>query len=455
MNSREVVLGVLLGAVLVLVPLGVLVEVQAGVLGTSTGRPLFEDSFKDASLIQSMDGVTVANGQVNLTAGGAGVDPIHNPALVLTLAETGNPHLIGAPSVVRVAGTWYMYFHLTPDDYGYAIYLATSTNGLNWTADPTPVVTPSGTAYRAAYPAVLYLNGEFQMWYGSYDGTAYTIYHATSTDGVTWSSGTQVLGTEDVGGLQYWPWDASVLWTGSQYLMWYTASYPGYPGTIRFATSPDGVNWTRQGIVLQATTLDGIALTSVGNPTVVTDGSGFAMWYACGTAVHGYICRARSPDGVAWTQEGIALSPDPSNTLMDLGVGLPAAVLQDDGTYRVYFEARGSQPPPGSSYGDEIWVGTTSLGGPRLGTLTSIGIQAGRNGKYRSFEASWQVPAGTSLTFDILDANDQPIPGFVGMTSNEFSLAGIDGQMYPVIHLRANFVGTPTATPTLYAWEVF
>lgn len=454
MSLREAFLGLVVGVAVILASVAVVTAFASVSLTASASQPRFEDTFRDTSLVQSMQGVTVGSGQVELAAGSSSVDPIHNPTLVLTLAQTGYPRLIGAPSVLRVGGTWYMYYHWTPDDYYYYIGLATSTDGVSWSVYPTPVVSPSGNAYRAAYPDVISLNGEFVMWYGSYDGTSYTIYRTTSSDGVAWSAGTQVLGTDLDGGVVYWSWDASVLWTGAEYRMWYTSSSPGNPGMIRYATSPDGVTWTRLGIVLRAETLDGIGLTSIGSPSVVPDGTGFAMWYGCGTPTNGYICRARSPDGSAWTQEGIALSPDPSNPLMDIGVGLPSAVLQDDGTYRVYVEARGSQPPPGSGYGDQIWSGTTTLGGGRTGTLTSIGITAGRKG-YRSFEAKWDIPAGTSLSIDILDGSGTPIPGFAGMMTREFSLAGIDGTVHPTIHLRATFTGTSTATPTLYQWEVF
>ncbi len=454
MSLREAVLGLVIGAAVVLAPVAVLTVFETVPFSTIGSHPLFADSFQDTSLVQSMQGVTVGNGKVDLSAGASAIDAIHNPTLTLTLAQTGNPRLIGAPSVLRVGGTWYMYYHWTPDDFYYYIGLATSTDGVNWSVDPSPVVSPSGNVTRAAYPDVIYANGEFLMWYGAYDGVSYTIYRATSSNGVNWSAGAQVLGTDIDGGVVYWAWDASVLWTGAQYRIWYTSAAPGYSGGIRAATSPDGVTWTRLGFVLQAETVGGIPMTSVASPSVVPDGTGYAMWYGCGTATNGYVCRARSPDGIAWTQEGVALSPEPSNPLMDIGVGLPSAVLQDDGSYRVYVEARGSQPPAGSGYGDQIWSGTTTLAEAHIGTLTSVSINAGPKG-YRYFEASWDVPAGTFLSIDVLDANGNPILGFAGMTTSQFSLAGIDGTVHPTIHLRATFTGTSTATPILYAWEVF
>jgi len=452
MDVRTPTLGLCLGVVLVVVPV-LLLAGASGML--AKGSPIFEDSFRDTSLIESMHGVVVANGQVSLAGSGGPVDPVHDPALTLSLAETGFPQLIGAPAVLRVGGAWYLFFHLTPDNFGYAIYVATSSDGLSWTPVSTPAVSPSGSAYRAAYPGVLYQGGLFQMWYGSYDGVAYTIYRATSPDGITWTSGTQVLGTDYDGGIDYWSADPSVLWDGTQYTMWYWSTYPGAAASIRYATSTDGLNWNRLGTVVSPKTLDGIGMTTVGSPSVVREGSELVMWYGCGTPGTGYICRARSLDGVAWDQEGVALSPNPSDPSQDILVGLPSAVRLDDGRYRVYYEARGSRPPTGAYPGDEIWSGTTTSSALGRGSVTSVAIPAGPGGKYRAFEASWNLPAGTSITIDILDSSGNPIPGFAGLTSKEFSLAEVSGKTYPSIHLRASLVGTSSDSPALYAWEVF
>src|SRR6266545_3398027 len=432
-----------------------------GIGMSGSGSVLFEDSFKDTSLIESMEGVSVADGAVTVAPTPIfGIDPIRDPTLTLSLAQTGYPQIIGAPSVVRAGDTWYMYFHATPDNNYYAIYVATSTDGVSWSPRDTAAVTPAGSAYRAAYPGALYHDGSFRMWYGSYDGVSYTIYYATSSDGITWSAGSQVLGTDYDGGINYWSADPSVLWDGSQYAMWYWSTYPGATSSIRYATSSDGVSWDRKGIVMTAEPLGGETISAVIAPTVVSEGTDFVMWYGCQSATGGNICRAKSADGIAWDQEGVVLRPSTSDPTWNVFVTLPNAVLQDDGSYRVYYEVRGTQSPsPYSSPGDQIWSGTTASGGSivgyrYVGTITSVGIAAGPGNRYRFFEASWDVPEGTQITFDILDAHGVPIPGFEGITTNEYSLLKIDGRAFPEIHLRANFVGTADATPSLYAWEV-
>ena len=431
------------------------VLLAAGESLVSGEKPIFEDSFKDASQIQSMQGVRVANGQVTLDGSLLRVDPIRNPTLALGLVQTDRPNLVGAPDVLRVGSSWYMYYHEATFAVPGEIHVATSTDGLTWSPNNVPVISPAPGDITAAYPDVLYVGGAFQMWYGSFDGNTYVIRHATSSDGVSWSSGTVVLGTDMDAGITYWSTDPWVLFDGTQYTMWYWSIIPYVTSVIRYATSLDGVNWNHIGVVLRPMTLDGIAFSHVGSGAVVRESTDFVMWYRCSTGTNDYICRARSLDGLIWAQEGIALAPSQVDPTQDQLVTMPSAIRLDDGSYRVYYESRGSVQPYGIFPGDQIWVGTTTSGGQPIGSITSVTIPARAGGKYRSLEASWSIPGGTSLTIDILDASGNPIPGFTGLTANEFALTGISGRTYPAIELRANFVGTSTATPVLKAWEAF
>jgi hypothetical protein len=76
------------------------------------------------------------------------------------------------PSVIAVAGTYYLYYTGTADQAGAdnAIGLATSTDGVHWTRanGGKPIVTPSGEARRAnAYgvgqPSAVYLDGWYYL----------------------------------------------------------------------------------------------------------------------------------------------------------------------------------------------------------------------------------------------------------------------------------------------------
>ncbi len=82
----------------------------------------------------------------------------------------------GDPSVVKVNGTYYMYFsglEWNLDDGTYhhwnKIWLATSSDGLNWTAYGAVVDTENGgtLGYGSGAPSVVYYGGKFYMYYYS------------------------------------------------------------------------------------------------------------------------------------------------------------------------------------------------------------------------------------------------------------------------------------------------
>ncbi|MBQ3868007.1 MAG: exo-alpha-sialidase [Clostridia bacterium] len=82
----------------------------------------------------------------------------------------------GDPAVVKVDGTYYMYFsglEWDLDDGTYhhwnKIWLATSADGLNWTAYGAVVDTENGGSlgYGSGAPSVVYYDGKFYMYYYS------------------------------------------------------------------------------------------------------------------------------------------------------------------------------------------------------------------------------------------------------------------------------------------------
>jgi hypothetical protein len=124
------------------------------------------------------------------------------------IAGTGEFALgVGAPTVDvdPATGTWVMYFEspmaTVPSDCvnGYQIGRATSTDGLSWTVDPVPVVTPDAadsTSNRhcsVAQPAVVYDGSTWHLFWSqagakakssSSTNTAKGIAYATSVDGL-------------------------------------------------------------------------------------------------------------------------------------------------------------------------------------------------------------------------------------------------------------------------------
>lgn len=166
-------------------------------------------------------------------------------------------------------------------------------------------------------PTVLRDGQTLKMWYTAYDGTHWRIGYATSPDGLAWSKypNNPVLDLGSPG-----QWDnrhiahPSVICEGSLYKMWYTGS-DGSNWRIGYATSLDGVTWMKY---------SGNPILDIGapgewddeftfSPTIVSTTSGYRMWYAGLDGVHFRIGEASSVDGMAWVK-------NPDNPVLDLGL---------------------------------------------------------------------------------------------------------------------------------------
>jgi hypothetical protein len=199
------------------------------------------------------------------------------------------------------------------------IGLATSTDGIHWTKNASPVFS---TAYGGAgyTPGTVIKTGsEFVMWYS--DGYN-AIGRATSSDGIHWTDGGTVTGS--VG------FRPAVVLDGTTYRMWFTqttnlgasisAVATMYSTSIGFASSTNGIAWT----VFSQSTSSCFFCTSpqqnvplfsmgaagawdrpgVGDAAVLLDGSVFKMWYSGGliyephnqqTFINGSIGYAKIP----------------------------------------------------------------------------------------------------------------------------------------------------------------
>ena len=172
-------------------------------------------------------------------------------------------------------------------------------------------------------PWVIYDGTSFTMWYGGEDANgADRIGMATSSDGMTWTkySGNPVL---DLGAAGGWDGDsvtdASVIKENGQYKMWYTGQqYGATPADdvykIGYATSPDGIHWTRHSgnPVLTPSALGAWDDFRVWRPSVISTGSGYVMYYRGAPAEQGGQAKAgmaTSPDGIQWTKTSSLTMP--------------------------------------------------------------------------------------------------------------------------------------------------
>ena len=115
---------------------------------------------------------------------------------------------------------------------------------------PCVVLAPAPTGWEDEVnrPVVILHDGLYQMWYTGQTASHSAIGYATSTDGITWKrmSAQPVLAPT-------LPWEKvavmcpDVMWDkdAKLYRMWYSGGEQYEPNAIGYATSPDGLHWTK------------------------------------------------------------------------------------------------------------------------------------------------------------------------------------------------------------------
>ena len=238
-----------------------------------------------------------------------------------------------------------------------AIGYATSFDGITWmkhSGNPvlSPIETWEGT--HISIPTVMKDGGTYKMWYTSSQG--WEIGYATSTDGVNWTkySGNPVL-TGTAG-----QWDAAGVRVGTVMLdtgtfkMWYSA--PGGAG-IGYSTSMDGITWTKYSAnpVLSGNNQDA--------PLVLKVGSDFHMWHHLpGTAPGTWIGYSSSTDGIQWTEwsENPVLTEGPSGAWDAIEVQRPSVIL-DGNTFKMWFSGLDKHGGIGAGAKTQIGYATSQI----------------------------------------------------------------------------------------------
>jgi predicted GH43/DUF377 family glycosyl hydrolase len=132
-----------------------------------------------------------------------------------------------------------------------SIAIVDSKDGLKWTEPPQIVLGPkqeTGWEDDINRPVVLKKGDTYHMWYTGFNRKGSYIGYATSPDGVTWKrmSDKPVMSPEK-------PWEKicvmcpHVIWDEQThvYKMWYSAGERNEPNAIGYATSQDGITWTK------------------------------------------------------------------------------------------------------------------------------------------------------------------------------------------------------------------
>jgi predicted GH43/DUF377 family glycosyl hydrolase len=101
---------------------------------------------------------------------------------------------------------------------------------------------------------------------------------------------------------------------------------------ILYATSADGVNWTHPQVVLQPGAASDFDSKDLAPEDVLKRSGEFQMWYS-GTASDNLsrIGYATSPDGINWTKRGLVLEGMPGSSFEDhVGGGCSTILVGND-----------------------------------------------------------------------------------------------------------------------------
>jgi predicted GH43/DUF377 family glycosyl hydrolase len=179
-----------------------------------------------------------------------------------------------------------------------------------WTEYHNNPLAIHGTAgswdWSVVVPAVIFNSdsNRFEMWYTSFSSSFPNcgIGFAYSSDGINWTKHPSAVMIPGAAG-----WDslfvgaACVIKESGSYKMWYTGwkSITRLPRSIGYATSPDGINWTKHSGNPVLSPLTGWESGGVGYQSVIKMTGGYLMFYT-GEAANALTGRAISSDGITW-----------------------------------------------------------------------------------------------------------------------------------------------------------
>jgi predicted GH43/DUF377 family glycosyl hydrolase len=333
---------------------------------------------------------------------------LDNAFMYLGIADKFDDVHIGAPVWLVDGGVhkmWYSGYDGLKWRIGYS--LLNDLTALERANSGNAVFAHNPTGFPAmpiTAPCVINDSGTYKMWFTGTVSSVSRIYHATSANGITWAiqNGSEaVLGLGETG-----KFDAAqvagcwVVKDGSAYRMWYGGVSAGGVWTIGYATSPDGLVWTRQNsgdAVLAVGTSGYFDQYGVNMPCVVVDGATLRMFYTGYNNTNYQVGYAYSSDGISWTKSNPSTNPilakGAGGTFDALHVKNPTALIPDAalfGLYTLYvrqnsgnslmaggytgFDVSGSGNPSvlkdGATY--KMWyTGTDAESSGRIGYATS------------------------------------------------------------------------------------
>jgi hypothetical protein len=214
-----------------------------------------------------------------------------------------------------------------------------------WTRNANnPVLIPGGTGSwdesSAIVNTVLFHENIYKMWYEGDGGIGY----ATSPDGIIWTKDTLNNPVLEPGPAGAWDEmeinNASVLFKDNNYHMWFSGIDFFDDNRIGYATSPDGINWTKDSLnpIIDHGNPGSWDDEEVMHPFVIYENDTLKMWYNGHDGITQRILYATSIDGKTWNRftQHPMLEPGFGGTWDNNELG-PLAVVHYENLFHMWY----------------------------------------------------------------------------------------------------------------------
>ena len=205
-----------------------------------------------------------------------------------------------------------------------------------------PVLTPLNSIFDyqgVSQATVLYTGEKYMMWYvGLANGKAHTLY-AESQDGINWL---RPIDSPVLWPGEYGNWDSycvapgTVIKEGDIYKMYYVGySNPYDKYSIGLATSLDGINWQKYGSPVIEGTI-GWERQIAAHSIIKRDSLYYLYYDGRSQTGDNRIGVAFSYDGISWTKYGGNPILEPTQNWEGTGVAYPG-VINENGTFKMVY----------------------------------------------------------------------------------------------------------------------
>ncbi|MCX6141668.1 MAG: hypothetical protein NTZ35_00465 [Ignavibacteriales bacterium] len=224
-------------------------------------------------------------------------------------------------------------------------------NTVKWQMHPgNPVLMQTPDSWDSDHyyvhdPVVLKVNGVYHMWYssginGSVSGNGedtFWIAYATSPDGINWTKYGTVVNPGPPGSwMDMGPDSPSVIYDGGIFKMWFSgAKHPRmYMNGIGYATSTDGKTWD-----VDPRPVVSSSIGRTWNPTVVKKGDLYYLYTGVTSSMTEYsydIVLLTSADGRNWLNRGKVLAARQEVSWESAGIS-PCEVIYDENRFKMFY----------------------------------------------------------------------------------------------------------------------